>query len=84
MFSAPILRMLNFNKVFVIETNASSRGIGAVLMQEGQSVAFLSKALSPRSLGYPIYEKQFLAVVMAVTKWKHYLTESHFIIRIDH
>ncbi|XP_027118691.1 uncharacterized protein [Coffea arabica] len=77
-------RMPDFSKPFVVETDACSKGIGAVLMQEGQPIAYLSKALSPKNLGLSIYDKELLAVAMAVTKWKHYLLEYHFIIRTDY
>ena len=84
MSTTPVLRMPDFTKPFVVETDACSRGIGAVLMQEGQPIAYLSKALSPKNLGLSIYEKELLAVVMAVTKWKHYLLGYHFVIKTDH
>ena len=52
-------------------------------MQEGQPIAFLSKAFSVKNLGLSAYEKELLALVMAVVKWKHYLVGHHFIIRTD-
>lgn len=84
MTSAPVLRMPNFEIPFVIETDACGVGIGAVLMQENHPIAYLSKALSPQNLGLSVYEKELLAVVMAVTKWRHYLVGHHFIIKTDH
>lgn len=45
--SAPILALPNFNKQFQIHIDASGRGVGAVLMQEGHLIAFVSKALGP-------------------------------------
>lgn len=84
MSSASVLRLPDFTKAFVIEVDAYTKGMGAVLMQEGLPIAYLSKALSPRNLGLSIYEKELLAIVLAVTKWKHYLIGTHFIIRTDH
>lgn len=57
---------------------------GAVLMQKGQPLAYLSKALSPKNLGLSVYEKELLAVVMTVVKWRHFLMGYHFIIKTDH
>ena len=58
-------------------------GIGAALMQEGRPLAFLSQALGPRHMGLSIYE-EFLAVLMVVENWRHYLEGGRFIIRTDH
>jgi hypothetical protein len=49
--TALVLALPNFSKPFVIETDASEAGVGAVLMQEGHLLAFLSKALGPKSRG---------------------------------
>ncbi|XP_071918893.1 uncharacterized protein [Coffea arabica] len=62
MCQAPVLRLPDFRMTFTIEIDASSGGIGAVLMQEGHPIAFLSKALSPRNLGLSAYEKDLLAL----------------------
>lgn len=68
MSNTPVLRMPDFTKSFVVETDACKTGIGAVLTQEGRPIAFLSQALAPRSLGLSTYEKEIMAVVMAVKK----------------
>jgi hypothetical protein len=82
--SAPVLSIPDFEKVFVIETDASDKGMGAVLMQEAHPISFLSKAFCPRNQALSTYEKECLALVMAVDKLKSYLHEKEFIIRTDH
>ncbi|KAL0451852.1 UNVERIFIED_CONTAM: Retrovirus-related Pol polyprotein from transposon [Sesamum latifolium] len=73
MTKAPVLALPDFSQPFVVETDACGGGIGVVLMQNGRNIAYLSKALALKNLGLSTYEKEFLALLMAVTKWKHYL-----------
>ncbi|XP_073221483.1 uncharacterized mitochondrial protein AtMg00860-like [Cicer arietinum] len=49
MVDLPLLAVSNFTKVFVVETDASSKGLGAVLRQEGKPLAFWSQGLSLRA-----------------------------------
>lgn len=59
MISAPVLALPDFSKDFVVETDASGYGIGAV-MQDGHLIAYISKALSPKYLSLSVYEKELL------------------------
>jgi hypothetical protein len=84
LIAAPVLAIPDFTKQFVIETDASNLGMGAVLMQQGHPIAFLSKAFSSKSIALSTYEKECLAIILAVEKWRPYLHGQEFIIKTDH
>lgn len=84
MCNTPVLALPDFNQPFIIETDACAGGMGAVLMQGKRPIAYMSKGISKEKLGMSIYEKELLALVTAVGKWRHYLEGHHFIIKTDH
>ena len=71
--NAPVLAIPNFAKQFVLETDASEVGFGAVLMQEGHLVAYLSKLVCDKNKALSTYEKECMAIILAVDKWRSYL-----------
>ncbi|GKB95423.1 transposon ty3-I gag-pol polyprotein [Tanacetum coccineum] len=83
MMQAPVLALPNFGKEFIIETDASGTGIGAVLQQDGHPIAYMSKSLFTKHQALSTYEKEFLAVLLALEKWRGYVLDRHFIIKTN-
>ena len=79
----PVLALPDFNKSFVVECNTSGNGIGAVLMQEGRPIAYYSQGLKGKNLFLSTYEKELLALVLSVKKWRPYLLDKAFVIKTD-
>lgn len=81
--TAPVLSLPDFSKTFCIETDASDLGVGAVLMQDHHPLAYISKTLGPKSRGLSIYEKEYLAILLAIQQWRPYLQHEEFLIFTD-
>ncbi|KAL5777367.1 hypothetical protein ACOSP7_010293 [Xanthoceras sorbifolium] len=79
----PVLRLPNFNQQFIVESDASGVGLGAILIQEERPVAFYSEALKGTALALSTYDKEMLAIVKAIRKWRPYLLGRPFIVRTD-
>ena len=84
MTTTPVLALPRFDLPFVVETDACDTGMGAVLMQQGKPIAYISKALGERNRHMSIFDKEFLALILAVEKWRPYLQRSPFVIKTDH
>ena len=89
--SSPILRLPVFNegKPFILRSDASDIGIGAVLLQEFEGegklpIAYASKKLLPRERNYSVIEKECLAIIWAIEKFRKYLFGEEFILECDH
>ena len=62
--SAPVLAVPNSTKEFVVCTDASLDGIGAVLMQEGQVIAYESRKLKIHEMNYPTHDLELAMLCM--------------------
>ena len=86
--SAPILAMPDFSQHFILDTDASGEGLGAVLSQsrEGQEceVAYASRSLSRTEKQYCATRRELLALVWASRHFRLYLYGRKFIVRTDH
>jgi hypothetical protein len=83
MTTTPVLGLPNFSEVFVLETDASDKGIGAVLAQNGKLLVYMSKAIGPRQRGWSVYSKEMLAIIEAIRLWRPYLLGHRFQIWTD-
>ena len=76
--TSPVLLLPDYGKPFTLITDASDYATGAILEQEdtfGQShpMAYYSKSLQPAERNYEIHDKELLAIVHALTHFRHYL-----------
>eukprot|EP00741_Cyanophora_paradoxa_P015154 tig00020849_g14625.t1 len=85
-----ILRFPDFSKPFILQTDASTYAIGAILSQTDKDgverpLAFISRTLLPAEMNYSATELECLAVVWAIKYWRHYLLGGpQFLVRTDH
>jgi hypothetical protein len=63
LMSAPLLQMLDFDRRFVIDCDASGSGFGAVLHQGDGAIAFFSRAVAPQHQKLPAYERELIGLV---------------------
>ena len=84
----PVLGYANYNMPFILHTDASSKGLGAVLYQEQAGIkkviAYASRGLRPSEKNYPAHKMEFLALKWAVCDKLHdYLYGNHFHVMTD-
>ena len=68
----------------MLECDALGEGIGAVLMQGGHPIAFERRKLLPHERLYPIYDKEMLAIMHALAKFRQYLVGNRFRVKTNH
>ncbi|GBG81934.1 hypothetical protein CBR_g34116 [Chara braunii] len=83
-----VLMVLDPQRPFVVTTDASQYGIGAVLaQQEGKKlrpIEYMSKKMPSKKLAESTYERELYALYKALVHWRHYLLGRFFYLRIDH
>jgi deoxyuridine 5'-triphosphate nucleotidohydrolase len=88
MTEAPVLCIPDPELPFTVTTDASDFAVGAVLSQDQgqgpQPVAFTSRKMNPHEKNYAVHEKETLAIMHALSKWRVYLEGRHFVVFTDH
>lgn len=86
--TAPVLRCPDFNVPFRIHCDASDFGLGGVLSQETeegeQVVAYASRSLMKNERNFTTTEKECLAILYSIEKFRPYIEGSHFTVVTDH
>jgi len=87
--SSPVLTLPDYEKGFIIQVDASERGLGAVLSQKDANdvecpIAYASRKLIQREQHLSTTEKECLGIVWAVDYFKPYITGRKFLIQVDH
>jgi hypothetical protein len=82
--TSPVLAQPDSSKPFDVYCDASSTGLGCVLMQDNRVIAYASRALMPHEQNYPTHDLELAIVVHALKIWRHYLMGTHCNIFTDH
>lgn len=81
----PVLKYYDMDAEVTIQCDASEKGLGATLLQNGQPVAFASRTLTPVEQRYAQIEKECLVIVFACSKLSQYITRRELItVESDH
>jgi hypothetical protein len=70
--TTPLLAQPDNAKPFDVYYDASSIGLGYVLMQDNRVIAYASRAIRPHEQNYPTHDLELAAVVHALKIWRHY------------
>jgi len=82
--TAPVLTLPMESVGYVVYTDASKKGLGCVLVQQGRVVAYASRQLKEHEKNYPTHDLELAAVVYALKIWRHYLYGEKCEIHTDH
>ena len=81
--SAPIIRIADPNKDFMVCTDACNDGLCGVLTQDGHVIAYESRKLKIHERNYATYDLELAIVIHALKMWRHHLIGRKFILMTD-
>ena len=81
---APVLGFYDPKEELVLNVDASSYALGAVITQKGKPIAYASRALNSTQQRYSVIEKETLAVVFGTQKFHSFVYGRNFIVESDH
>ncbi|KAA0060492.1 pol protein [Cucumis melo var. makuwa] len=82
--TAPVLTVPDGSGSFLIYSDASKKGLGCVLMQQGKVIAYASRQLKSHEQNYPTHDLELAAVVFALKIWRHYLYADALSRKVSH
>jgi hypothetical protein len=84
MVMAPVLSLPEKDKLYALYTNATKKGLGAVLMQDWKVNPYASWKLKSHEVNYPTHDLELVAIVFILKKWRHYLYGAEYEVYTDH
>ena len=70
--------------IFGFDYDTSNENIGIVLNQSGRPIGFCNEKLNEAKRKYSTYDKEFYAIIRALSHWSHYLLTKEFVLYFDH
>jgi hypothetical protein len=81
MSTCPVISLPDFSQPFILECDSSGEAIGAVLMKNRHPIAHESPKMRVLEILYTIYDKEMLAIMHALYKFRQYLVGDKFVVR---
>ena len=82
--NAPVLRYFDVKQPLTLSVDASSKGLGAVILQEDKPIAYASRALTKTQQNYAQIEKETLAIAFGCSKFHEYIFRREITVESDH
>jgi hypothetical protein len=79
-----LLSYPDFNKPFIIHTDASHTQLGAVISQNDKPIAFYSRKLKPEQTRYSTTERELLSIVETLKEFRNILLGQQIVVHTDH